>query len=827
MRLKTVFIRFYKSFNFDYLRKNHPDAKPYAWEYLEDGRWYPYVRIPIEDKVTAIVGANESGKSQLLSAIEKGANIRDFDRSKDFCRYSEFYSIEKDKLKYPSIGFEWVDLSDDENEFIRSVFHEEAEEELTLSEDEIEIYDDVNSINFKEFKIFFNNNGEFVIYINSGDEKIKKILSDDEIKEYKKIIPRIFRIDSKIALPESIPIQSLINDNDIADGDGDGPEIQELDRKSRSGIFQDIFKFLDNKNKGDIDDIKAKMQSEYQVNRKEIELVKSLIFDVANIDRSALQDLSEALKEGDKEGVVNGITQTITDNLRKSLNFPRWWEQDRNFNLKVDARDYDLVFTIVDRTQTNYSFDERSSGLKYFLSYYIQYRAYKPEVEGDTEILLMDEPDAYLSSQAQQDLLKILEAFADPVDTTDPVQVVYVTHSPFLINKNHGERIRVLDKGAGDEGTRVVKDVSKNHYEPLRSAFGAFVGETTFIGNCNLFVEGLADQILLAGASKHLRKLEYVSNLEILDLNHITIVPAGSASHIPYLVYLARGRDIEQPPIIVLLDSDGSGNAAIKIMTRGGDSAKNKPLDKKFILQIGDLKDESKLSPAGDNLLEIEDLIPLAIYADAIKFYLSDFCDATEKELETINDESIQVSINSKKKMFENLNDYVKSSSSNKYHLEKVGLARSVISVVESLYKNSDGKDYPEGLEIFERNFKILFKKLIKMQQAAEFTFSKSKVYERIIRVKNRFLQDKENQSKIKKEDVVKMLNEMEGSLDESLESSYIILEINMMRNRYELDIDLHEYINDTDGFILDIDKVVYAGKRESQVFDVEDLNQS
>ncbi|MFC9871717.1 OLD family protein [Nocardia salmonicida] len=79
------------------------------------------------------------------------------------------------------------------------------------------------------------------------------------------------------------------------------------------------------------------------------------------------------------------------------------------------------------------------------------------------------------------------------------MQVVYVTHSPFLIDKNHGERIRVLEKGDADEGTRIVSNAARNHYEPLRSAFGAFVAETTFIGNCNLMLEGQADQVLLAG----------------------------------------------------------------------------------------------------------------------------------------------------------------------------------------------------------------------------------------------------------------------------------------------------------------------------------------
>jgi len=73
MLLKTVYIRFYRSFNYDYLRKHHLDAQSKAkpWENV-DGAFYPYVRIPIDSHVTTVVGANESGKSHLLSAIEKG-----------------------------------------------------------------------------------------------------------------------------------------------------------------------------------------------------------------------------------------------------------------------------------------------------------------------------------------------------------------------------------------------------------------------------------------------------------------------------------------------------------------------------------------------------------------------------------------------------------------------------------------------------------------------------------------------------------------------------------------------------------------------------------
>jgi hypothetical protein len=80
LRLTTLYLRFYKSFNYDYERKAHPDAQPLDWEKLDD-RWFPFVRVRIDPVVTAVVGANESGKSHLI----KGIKHEGIKRS-DFCR---------------------------------------------------------------------------------------------------------------------------------------------------------------------------------------------------------------------------------------------------------------------------------------------------------------------------------------------------------------------------------------------------------------------------------------------------------------------------------------------------------------------------------------------------------------------------------------------------------------------------------------------------------------------------------------------------------------------------------------------------------------------
>ena len=109
MRLKTVFVRFYKSFNYDYLRKFKATAAELPWETIDE-QWYPFVRVKMDPRVTVVVGANESGKTHLLSAIEKGITGEAISRQ-DFCRYSRFFTVELGKMKLPDFGFEWNDLT--------------------------------------------------------------------------------------------------------------------------------------------------------------------------------------------------------------------------------------------------------------------------------------------------------------------------------------------------------------------------------------------------------------------------------------------------------------------------------------------------------------------------------------------------------------------------------------------------------------------------------------------------------------------------------------------------------------------------------------------
>ncbi|BAZ41990.1 ATP-dependent OLD family endonuclease [Calothrix sp. NIES-4101] len=827
MHLKTVFIRFYKSFNDDFLRKNDDRVKPKPWE-MVGNTFYPYIEVPIDPKITTVVGANESGKSHLLSAIEKAISGEEIQRS-DFCRYSPFFTVRQNELKYPDFGSEWSTPSKTEEGKLRMI--------AGIPE----------NVRFDRFLIFRKNISELTVYLpEKGDYRPYRI-DQTKADDLQDLLPVPLKIESNIALPASVPIKKLAQLGKRIDPNGRKFEV--LDRKQRVNIIDALDDFSDHPElftkvrqpwgemePDAVNTIKSIISAleeasfsnaEKEKREKEFELAYKLICNIAQVDVDALVDLADAVKDG-MQGYANGIIEKINRQLSINLNFPNYWVQDRNFCLKVMARDYDLVFTITDRTGTEYSFDERSVGLKYFLSYYIQYRSHEPHPH-KSEILLMDEPDAYLSSQAQQDLLKIFDLFAYPEPgshLTRSIQVVYVTHSPFLIDKNHAERIRVLQKGNEDEGTRVVKDAAKNHYEPLRSSIGAYVGETTFIGNCNLMVEGLTDQILIAGATSYLRSIG-TANLETLDLNRITIVPSGSASHIPYLVYLARGRDVEQPAVIVLLDSDNSGDDARKQLLGKGGQHRRPLLKEQFILQVGDLKDQFRLIETMTTKLEMEDILPLPICIQATKLYLQEFLQVEETELSFLT-EDLVLSNATDQTMLNAIQISLSKFPDKNLVVNKVGFARNVLCVVQqwSQQRKSLQKAESEALQTFEDNFRVLFRQLNGMQRRAQQKLTHEKLSQKIERLKKNFVAL--HPVSARREDAVILLDEIEGILESNIENEAvkeieaIKSAIQNLKRDYQLDVDMNNAIHDYIGFQMGLERVKYAGLLASQEETVE-----
>ncbi|RWG90561.1 AAA family ATPase [Mesorhizobium sp.] len=773
MRLSTVYARFYKSFNFDHLRKASLGGQPKGdWEMFR-GAWYPYVEVDFDTQITTIVGANESGKSHLLSAIEKAVSGEGFEQ-RDLCRYSPFFSVEQGASCWPHLGIGWTRVEPGDAERIARITKSQA--------------------SFDHFMMFWETPDFLDLWIPDAENGWAKhqVARGDAAQLASSILPKPFRIMPDVALPAAVPMTWLSSP--------DAQQASRVDRRSRATLLDSVFdlsKFLvdDNTAQANGPRIRKLLSPLVDAHRAEtlskesersLRLARGLLIDLAHVDPARLSELHEAIADG-KEGYANALVEGVNDLLERNLNFKKWWVQDRDFSLKVTPREHELVFTIRDRTGTEYTFDERSSGLKYFLSYLIQAQSHQPQSDRES-ILLMDEPDTYLSAEAQQDLLKVLQGLAEPQDERHPVQVVYVTHSPFLLDKNHAERIRVLEKGRGYDGTRVVRNVSRNHYEPLRSAFGAFVGETAFVGSVNLLVEGVTDQVVLAGAARQLRILRPGVGAETLDLNNLVIVPCGSASEVVYMLYLVRGRDAEKPAVVALLDSDGSGDEAARQMRT--DKKAKRLIDPKHVLQLGELQ-----LVDGVSIKDLEDLIPVNLAAAAMNACIAEVTRFRETETPSVTVAEINTKLKKAKSSFDALQQVAGDKGG---HIEKLGFARALIEVVEQRPDHLVAE-----IDEFLTRMAKLFRAINKARREAQREADRERLNAMVMRYHRIFGRD--HKTHATREQGAEILEEIESQLDDTPQSDMVRVQIQMMQRRHSLAEDPAAPIGNFGNFMEDL----------------------
>ncbi|KJQ54401.1 AAA family ATPase [Microbacterium sp. SA39] len=766
MKLERLETRFFKSFNFDYERKWKEGTEPAAWEDTADG-WFPFVRVKIDPTITAIVGANEAGKTQLLDALEIALTGNGIDEG-DFCRYSTFYSVEKGRVRAPEFG---VGLQvEDENEL--AVLQAIAPQ----------------SVVGQRFTLYRPGHEPAFLLLH-GHSTIVEIAAA-QLAALEAVLPPVFRLRTNLGMPDSLSIDAL----------ADGFQQPFDSRRRRSALFgairggawaaaADFGAHLFPVWQGYLSapDTEAEKRR-----REEFELGRKLLVEIAGIDPASFGRLRTAIaneEEGEIEGLVRAMNIAIADNL----NFKRWWSQDNDFELEVKAREHELALVIKDRTRASYSFDERSQGLRFFLSYFVQLTAHRREVTG-AEVMLLDEPDAYLSSRGQQDLLRVIADYALPDDGSHKHQVVYVTHSPFLIDRNAGQRLRVLDKGAEDEGTRVVKDATQNHYEPLRTSLGSTVAETAFIGGSNLFVEGLADQVMLAGASAHFRRT--YDDHDYLDLNEVTIVPSGSAESIPYMVFLARGRDQIKPACVALFDGDKAGkDAAANMRERLIHRRAVIPGD--CIFEFDVWAASQSISVHADIVIrEIEDLVHPAFATSAAHAHAQLIEGIDELAAAALTEASVVAAVSAKKG---SLWDGLSAAYGKAYdgaHMEKVGFARAVVELLESSVVSGVRL---AGQDETERAMRTLVADLSDRLASASAEETQRRGDRRLAGKIREF--ERDYRDSIPKRRARSLLREIDLVLDASAEADHVRVELGTIRRDFDLDQRISDPVPDFDSF--------------------------
>lgn len=759
VRIRQVWVRFYKSFNFDYELKAMPGAKPVPWQQVE-GVWMPHVRIPIEPDITAVVGANESGKTHLLDAI-RIALTGDRLRQRDFCRSSTLFSVEHGSRRFPEVGLT-----------------------LELDADEADSADEQSIPRRKNGDLLLlRPEPDVVAVVNRDEERVT--LTDDQAAVLQALLPHPHELNTEIALPDSVSIAKLANNG----GDLAG-------RKKRSALLA-LFTSVTTADEitrsapsvlalvnGDKSTESAKRQKEQQ-------LGIDLLVKIAGIEESSFKELQSAIAD-EREGLVNGLIQEMNNSIARHLNVSRWWSQDPEFQLRISPREHELVFTIRDRTGTDYSFTERSRGLRYFLSYYVQLLAHdRPAAK--PEVLLMDEPDAYLSASGQQDLLRVLEHHARPDDEDREDQVVYVTHSPFLINRNAGHRVRVVDKGARDEGTRHVKDATRNHYEPLRTSLGAFVAETAFIGGDNLFVEGIADQVLLAGMNMRLLRAGTAPS-RCLDLNQVTIVPGGS--NVPYMLYLARGRDQVRPACVVLVDGDPAGETARKQIRKGGAHGKPTVADD-LVVQVTEWSTTVSLEVTeGVVVREPEDLVPGSVAVTAARRYARAFLGLDEESTKRLSEDDVTGGLQSADgSLWDALDKAFESTFDTR--ISKAGFAKELLAFLG----DSEGDaSRPPGVPALDKHFGLLIEHLADKLSLARERESESRRDQRLDRIIDTFTAD--HSSGCTRDRALTVLKRVDAAVDDSTAGDVVRAETARLRREFKLTSEPLKSVDDYPDFL-------------------------
>lgn len=264
----------------------------------------------------------------------------------------------------------------------------------------------------------------------------------------------------------------------------------------------------------------------------------------------SLEDLKDWLKSTD-----SATKQKYKIQFQKKLDnfngeFQKYYQTNK-IELLFEVNYPNIEFTVRDDLEDDGTsitkFSERSDGLKWYLSMFIQ--LYSVRKKYRYCLVLIDEPGNSLHVIAQKKLLELL------MDTQD-IQIIYTTHSPYMIDINHLENIRLILK---DKYTKIVnginnpKSKNKKSYKetitPILEAIGLSLNYNfgPAPNKLNIIVEGITDYFYLKTMYK------------VLDLNidkMPNIIPCIGATNESNIASILLGWGYE---FICIFDKDNTG----------------------------------------------------------------------------------------------------------------------------------------------------------------------------------------------------------------------------------------------------------------------------
>ena len=328
-----------------------------------------------------------------------------------------------------------------------------------------------------------------------------------------------------------------------------------------------------------------------------IELAQLNLDELLNINRT------EAL-QAQLEGASNHLSGKVL----------KYWSQNKHLSMKIDVRQARAGDPEGMTTGTNIwarihdakrmvstLLGTRSRGFVWFFSFLAWFD--QQQHKNEPLILLLDEPGLFLHGKAQGDLLRYIDE-----ELQGNHQVIYTTHSPFMVDSTKFDRVRIVqDKSmdsdevpSGEDGTKVITEVleaTQDSLFPLQGALGYDICQTLFVGPNSLVVEGVSDLLYIQTLSALLDAQGKKGLSE-----KWTITPVGGADKVPTFVALLGSQ--KGFKIATLIDLQKKDQQTIENLY------KRKLLKKQNVLTFADF--------TGGIEADIEDMFDVEFYLNIV-----------------------------------------------------------------------------------------------------------------------------------------------------------------------------------------------------------------
>ena len=243
--------------------------------------------------------------------------------------------------------------------------------------------------------------------------------------------------------------------------------------------------------------------------------------------------------------------------LTESIN--RVWRPDADRaeadRLRVEADQQYLKVVVEDELGVEIELDQRSEGFQWLVSFFVVFFAEAAD-RHQNAVLLLDEPGLSLHGLKQRDFRTTISRLGETN------QLLYTTHSPFMVGPDELDLVRVVEMKERTTGTKVHTTITAGDSTallPLQEALGYDLAQSLFTRQRNLVLEGLTDYWYVEAIAALLKA---AGEAELND--KISLIPANNAGKVVYFATILHANNLK---VAALLDSDAAGEAAARVET--------------------------------------------------------------------------------------------------------------------------------------------------------------------------------------------------------------------------------------------------------------------